>query len=606
MTHMNNTAQREQMSIVIAGHVDHGKSTVMGRLLADTGSLPMGKLDQVRALCERNSKPFEYAFLLDALKDEMSQGITIDAARVFFKTAQRDYLILDAPGHIEFLKNMITGASRAEAALLVIDAEEGVRENSRRHGYMLSLLGVRQLAVVVNKMDLVEYSESAFNAIAENYTAFLKEVGVEARFIIPASGRFGDNIAQPGGNMAWYTGPTVLEALDRFEKEPPALDQPLRLPVQDVYKFTKAGDKRRLVVGTVDSGIVEVGDELVFFPSGKRSRVASIEAFNRPSLTRAGAGEATALTLDEQIYVTRGELACRASEPAPKVATRVRASLFWMGREPLQVGREYLLKMGGARTPVWVEKILRVIDASDLSVSQESDRVERHAVAECILRTRRAVAFDPAEDNARTSRFVIVDQYEIRGGGILREALEDEYEAVRSHVLLRNMKWETSRISRERRAEKYNQRPTLILVTGERNTGKKTFAKALESRLFEEGKVVYFLGIGNVLYGVDADIKVAGQGGDRGEHLRRLAEVAHLLLDAGVLLVVTAVNLKRVELDLIETTVGEDRMVVVWMGGEAPSDVACDLRLDNTHPLDDQVDKMKAVLQDRNIIFKPF
>jgi bifunctional enzyme CysN/CysC len=603
---MDKTAQREQMSIVIAGHVDHGKSTVMGRLLADTGSLPVGKLDQVRALCERNSKPFEYAFLLDALKDEMSQGITIDAARVFFKTAQRDYLILDAPGHIEFLKNMITGASRAEAALLVIDAEEGVRENSRRHGYMLSLLGVRQLAVVVNKMDLVEYSESAFNAIVENYTAFLKEIGVEARFIIPASGRFGDNIAQAGERMAWYTGPTVLEALDRFEKEPPALDQPLRLPVQDVYKFTKAGDKRRLVVGTVDSGTVSIGDELVFFPSGKRSRVASIEAFNRPPQTQAGAGEATALTLDEQIYVTRGELACRATEPAPKVATRARVSLFWMGREPLQVGREYLLKMGGARTPVWIEKILRVIDASDLSVSTEADRVERHAVAECIVRTRRAMAFDLAEDNARTSRFVIVDQYEIRGGGILREALEDEYETVRSHVLLRNMKWETSRISRERRAEKYNQRPTLILVTGGRNTGKKTFAKALESRLFEEGKVVYFLGIGNVLYGVDADIKQAGQGGDRAEHLRRLAEVAHLLLDAGVLLVVTAVNLTRVELDLIETTVGEERMVVVWMGDEAPSDVACDLRLDSTYPLDDQVDKMKAVLQDKNIIFKPF
>jgi bifunctional enzyme CysN/CysC len=603
---MDNTAQREQMSIVIAGHVDHGKSTVMGRLLADTGSLPVGKLDQVRALCERNSKPFEYAFLLDALKDEMSQGITIDAARVFFKTAQRDYLILDAPGHIEFLKNMITGASRAEAALLVIDAEEGVRENSRRHGYMLSLLGVRQLAVVVNKMDLVDYSKSAFDAIAENYTAFLKEIGVEARFIVPASGRFGDNIAQAGERMPWYTGPTVLEALDRFEKEPPALDQPLRLPVQDVYKFTASGDKRRLVVGTVDSGIVEVGDELVFFPSGKRSRVASIEAFNKPPQTRAGADEATALTLDEQIYVTRGELACRASEPAPRVATRVRVSLFWMGREPLQTGREYLLKMGGARTPVWVEKILRVIDASNLSVSTDSDRVERHAVAECILRTRRAVAFDLAEDNARTSRFVIVDKYEIRGGGILREALEDESDAVRSHVLLRNMKWETSRISRERRAEKYNQRPTLILVTGERNTGKKSFAKALESRLFEEGKVVYFLGIGNVLYGVDADIKMTGQGGDRSEHLRRLAEVAHLLLDAGVLLVVTAINLTRPELDLIETTVGEGRMVVVWMGDEVPSEIPCDLRLDTTHPLDDQVDKMKAILQEKNIIFRPF
>src|SRR5512133_225349 len=253
------------MNIVIAGHVDHGKSTVMGRLLADTGSLPVGKLDQVRALCELNSKPFEYAFLLDALKDEMSKGITIDAARVFFKTAQRDYLILDAPGHIEFLKNMITGASRAEAALLVIDAEEGVRENSRRHGYMLALLGVRQLAVVVNKMDLVDYSEPVFSAIVENYTAFLREIGGEARFIVPASGRFGDNIAQAGERMPWYTGPTVLEALDRFEKEPQALDQPLRLPVQDVYKFTASGDKRRLVVGTVDSGIVEAGDELVFF-----------------------------------------------------------------------------------------------------------------------------------------------------------------------------------------------------------------------------------------------------------------------------------------------------------------------------------------------------
>jgi bifunctional enzyme CysN/CysC len=603
---MDTTAQREQMSIVIAGHVDHGKSTVMGRLLADTGSLPVGKLDQVRALCERNSKPFEYAFLLDALKDEMSQGITIDAARVFFKTAQRDYLILDAPGHIEFLKNMITGASRAEAALLVIDAEEGVRENSRRHGYMLSLLGVRQIAVVVNKMDLVNYSESAFGAIVQEYTAFLREIGIEPRFIIPASGRFGDNIAQAGEQMPWYTGPTVLEALDRFEKEPPALDQPFRLPVQDVYKFTRSGDKRRLVVGTVDSGTVHVGDELVFFPSGKRSRVASVEAFNRPPQTQAGAGEATALTLDEQIYVTRGDLACRVSEAQPRVATRARVSLFWMGREPLQIGREYLLKMGGMRTPVWVEKILRVIDASNLSVSQESDRVERHAVAECILRTRRAVAFDLAEENARTSRFVLVDQYEIRGGGILREALEDENEAVRSHVLLRNMKWETGRIPRERRAEKYNQRPALLLVTGARNTGKKTFAKALENRLFEDGKLVYFLGIGNVLYGVDADIKVPGQEGDRTEHLRRLAEVAHLLLDAGVLLIVTAVNLKRAELDLIETTVGEGEMVVVWMGGEVPSDIACDLRLEPARPLDDQVDKMKAVLQDKNIIFKPF
>jgi bifunctional enzyme CysN/CysC len=208
---------REQMNIVIAGHVDHGKSTVVGRLLADTHSLPEGKLEAVQALCRRNSKPFEYAFLIDALKDEMAQGITIDAARVFFKTPQRDYLIMDAPGHIEFLKNMATGASRAEAALLVIDAEEGVRENSRRHGYMLQMLGIRQIAVLVNKMDLVGYDREVFDDIVKAYTAFLEEIGVKPARFIPVSGMAGDNIAAPSANMPWYKGDTVLVSLVRFE-----------------------------------------------------------------------------------------------------------------------------------------------------------------------------------------------------------------------------------------------------------------------------------------------------------------------------------------------------------------------------------------------------
>src|SRR5262249_14416468 len=233
---------REQMNIVIVGHVDHGKSTVVGRLLADTGSLPEGKIEAVRKECERMGKPFEYAFLLDALSDEQDQGITIDTARCFFKTDKRDYIIIDAPGHIEFLKNMISGAARAEAAALVIDAKEGVRENSRRHGYILSMLGIRQIVVCVNKMDLVSRSETVFQDIEREYRAFLHSIGsVAPKAFIPVSAVHGENLAQKSLQMPWYKGPTLLESLDAFTKAPPKSDRSLRMPVQAVYKFTKEG-----------------------------------------------------------------------------------------------------------------------------------------------------------------------------------------------------------------------------------------------------------------------------------------------------------------------------------------------------------------------------
>ena len=323
------------MNLVVTGHVDHGKSTVVGRLLADTGSLPEGKLDAIRALCARNSKPFEYAFLLDALRDERAQGITIDAARVFFKSKQRDYLLLDAPGHSEFLRNMITGAARAEAALLVIDAREGVRDNSRRHGYLLSLLGIRQLAVIVNKMDLVDRSRDVFDRVASEYQDFLSNLQVTPSWFIPVSGMTGENIVDRAPQLPWYSGPTVLEALDAFTPEPAPVDAPFRMPVQGVYKFTANNDDRRIVAGSVATGRVRVGDELIFLPSGKQSRVKTIEAFARPEQTEVSAGEAAGLTLTDHIYVGRGEIAVRADEKLPDVTTRLRASVFWLGRDPL-------------------------------------------------------------------------------------------------------------------------------------------------------------------------------------------------------------------------------------------------------------------------------
>ena len=593
----------QRMNIVIVGHVDHGKSTVIGRLLADTHSLPDGKLEQVRAQCELNSKPFEYAFLLDALKDEQAQGITIDAARVFFKSRQRPYLILDAPGHIEFLKNMITGASRAEAALLVIDAAEGVQENSRRHGYMVSLLGLRQLAVVVNKMDLVNWDRAVYDRIVREYGAFLDQVGIKPSAFIPVSGRGGDNIADRSANLPWYDGPTVLDALDAFHTEPPPVERSFRMAVQDVYKFTKQGDDRRIVAGTIDSGTVAVGDTVVFYPSGKKSRVKTIEAFNRPAQTRAVAGAQVGFTLQEQIYITRGELAALEREPRPQVTTRLRVSLFWLGKDPMVKRKEYLLKLGTMRVTMRLEEILRVMDASTLGPTEQAAAVQRHDVAECVLKLDRAIACDLAEDVAATSRFVIVDDYEIRGGGIVREALSDRQASVRDRVMLRNYKWEPSIIQAERRAEKYNQKAALILVTGEHEHDRKGVAKALEGRLFDDGKVVYFLGIGNVLYGVDADIERKQE--NRLEHMRRLAEVANLMLDAGIILVVAAAELTQDDLEVIKTAVQPDWIETIWAGDSITTDLSVDLHLPGG-AVPEAVDRLKAHLQEKGIIFRPW
>jgi len=275
----------ELLSIVTVGHVDHGKSTVIGRLLADAGALPVGKLEAIRENCRRNSKPFEYAFLLDALKTEQAQGITIDTARCFFHSGFRRYILIDAPGHIEFLKNMVTGASRAEAALMVIDAARGVEENTRRHGYFLSMLGIRQVAVLVNKMDLVGYGRGVFESIETEFTEFLGKIGIRPTRFIPVSGMEGDNVVCRSERMRWYAGPTVLEQMDAFVPVAPPERQPFRMPVQGVYKFTQNNDSRRIVAGTVESGAVRAGDKIVFYPSGKKPPSRPWRSFPRPRRT---------------------------------------------------------------------------------------------------------------------------------------------------------------------------------------------------------------------------------------------------------------------------------------------------------------------------------
>lgn len=591
------------MPIVVVGHVDHGKSTIVGRLLADTGSLPDGKLDLVRELCARTSKPFEYAFLLDALRDERAQGITIDSARVFFKSERRHYVIIDAPGHVEFLKNMVTGAARAEAALLVIDAREGVRENSRRHATMLSMLGIRHVAVLVNKMDLVGWSRPAFEAIAAEMTAFLGKVGLNAAAVLPVSGREGANLVSRAADLAWHDGPTVLDVLDGFPDPVTATERPLRLPVQDVYRFTKFGDDRRIVAGTIASGTLRPGDDLVFYPAGKRARVASIEAFHRPPRHEAHAGEAVGITLDEQLYTTRGMVAVRAGETPPLVSTRLRVSLFWLGRTPLIEHKDYGLRLGTTRVPMRIERIERVLDASDLSAGVRP-QVARNEMADAVLKLKQAVAFDLQADLPETGRFVIIDDYEIQGGGIVRESLADREDWARSKVLLRNLKWESSLVPADRRAERFSQRPTLLFVTGGRDIDRKGLAKRLEARLFAAGRNVYFLGMANMLYGVDADIERSAP--NRAEHFRRLGEIAHLMLEAGVLLIVSAAEMTADDLEIVTLSVPAERIATIWVGSDVTTDVTCDLVLAPATPDPRALDAIETLLQERGVIFRPW
>ncbi len=591
------------MNLVVTGHVDHGKSTVVGRLLADTGSLPDGKLDAVRAHCARHARPFEYAFLLDALRDERAQGITIDAARVFFRTSRRDYILIDTPGHAEFLRNMVTGAARAEAALLVIDAREGVRDNSRRHGYLLSLLGIGQIAILVNKMDLVGWSQTAFESIVSEYRGFLQQLGVEATCFLPVSGAMGDNIATRSAASDWYRGPTVLEVLDGFTSAPRPVEAPFRMPVQGVYKFTANHDERRIVAGTVSTGRIAVGDPVVFLPSGKKSRIRTIEAFASPARTSVEAGQAAGFTLEDHIYVERGEIAVPAEGGRPDVSTRLRASVVWLGREPLTTGRDYLLKLGTARVPVRVEQVHRVLDASSLSGSEGSQTVQPHEVADCTLVTARPLAFDTADRLGPTSRFVIVDRHQIAGGGIIRSALDDAQTQVRNAVLRREYRWAHSRVAGSRRAERFGQRPTLVLITGPRDADRKALARALEERLFDAGRSVYFLAIANVLYGVDADIERTAE--NRHEHLRRLGEVANILIDAGLIVIATAEGLTDNDVRTMRTSTGDNRVLTAWIGDPAPDSVTPDVLCPPAEPIESLVARIERLLQQRRVIFSP-
>ena len=591
---------RSQMNIVIVGHVDHGKSTVIGRLLADTGSLPEGKLEAVRESCRRNSKPFEYAFLLDALKDEQAQGITIDTARCFFKTALRDYIIIDAPGHIEFLKNMITGASRAEAALLVIDAHEGIRENSKRHGHMVAMLGVRQVTVLVNKMDLAGYRQADFEALKAEYTAYLRQIDVEPVSFIPVSAREGENIASASPAMPWYDGPTVLGQLDRFRSGGELRDKPFRLPVQDIYKFTNSGDDRRIVAGTIEAGTVTAGEEVLFLPSGKRSTISSIESFNTTVKHSVGAGEATGFTLATQIYIRPGELMVRPTDPQPEVGTRFRANIFWVGRVSMSPEKDYKLKIGSARATVRLAGIVSTLDASDLRMSRTKQQLDNRDVGECILETTRPIAFDLASTSETTGRFVIVDNYEIAGGGIVLENLSGGETILERHIRERESNWETGNVLVADRERLNRHRAKFIVITGPPHTGKRALARELESMLFRNGCSTYYLGMAAIEHGLEADLRLNGDHAE--ERLRRIGELARIMTDAGQIFITAIDDADDRDIETLKLLNEPNEILVVAVGESDFVSTTPDLMIDSIDDLFQAINEIADLLTSREII----
>jgi len=404
---------QDQLKLVIVGHVDHGKSTLIGRLLFDTDSLPEGRIEDIRQTSEGLGRELEFAFIMDHLEEERFQGLTIDTAQTFFKTGKRKYVIIDAPGHKEFIKNMVTGASQAEAAILVVDAQDGVKEQTKRHAYLLKMLGVEQVMAVINKMDLVGHSETRFDEVKRELAALFSSLGIAPKHTIPISARCGDNIATPSDRLLWYKGPSVLDGLDSFSPKEQALDRPLRFPVQDTYDVKS----QKVLVGRVEAGKIRRGDVVIFLPQGITTSIRSIEVLWK-NKSDAQAGESIGITLAEPLSIERGSVACPVGDE-PAVASTIRANVFWMSDQPFRAGEVLLLRDGTQQVPVEI-KIEKKTDSSTLEpIADHPEMLMATEVAEVSIHAKRPIVVDDFNYIQELGRFVLVRDPHIVAGGII-------------------------------------------------------------------------------------------------------------------------------------------------------------------------------------------
>ncbi len=413
--------EQETAKIVITGHVDHGKSTLIGRLLLATDSLPKEKLAEIKKISQELGKDTELAFAIDQLEEERKRSITIDTAQIFFKTPKRDYCIIDAPGHVEFLKNMITGATLAQAAVLIVDVDEGIKEQTTRHAYILSMLGIDKLIVVFNKMDLAGNKEEVYEKVKKEALRVLADLGMKPVYTIPVSAKEGTNFTGPSPEMSWYKGPSVLEALDSLDLTRETAVRPLRLPVQDVYQV----DGERIIVGRISSGKATSGQSVSLLPSGRVARISSLRVFGK-ELTEAGAGESIGLTLEPTLTVERGEVLTE-KESRPQPTDRFRANIFWIAEEPLEINKKTTLRCATQETGVIAERIEKRINSSTLEVIEEdARRLEMNEAGVVVFKTDKPITAEKFSFVEELGRFVIEHQYNVQGAGIIVEERCDQ------------------------------------------------------------------------------------------------------------------------------------------------------------------------------------
>jgi bifunctional enzyme CysN/CysC len=492
----------------------------------------------------------DFALLVDGLSAEREQGITIDVAYRFFSTARRKFIVADTPGHEQYTRNMVTGASTADAAILLVDARKGILTQTRRHSYLVSLIGIRHLALAVNKMDLVGFSQERFREIEADYLDFARQIGSPHVTCIPMSALKGDNIIDRGSSIPWYRGSTLMEWLETIEIDEARLQKlPFRLPVQWV---NRPHSEFRGFAGTIASGTIAPGDRILAQPSGRQSRVARIVTAGG-DLERAVTGQSVTLTLTDEIDVTRGDLISAAASPA-EVANQFDATIVWMDEEPLLRGRTYSMKIGAKTVAATIAPIRYRINVNTME-HLAAERLELNEIGVCELELDRPIAFDPYALNRETGGFILVDRLsnETVGAGMLHFALHRAHNIHLQHV----------DVDKAARAALKGQRPCVVWLTGLSGAGKSTIANLVEKRLHALGRHTYILDGDNVRHGLAKDLGFNAE--DRVENIRRLAEVAKLMVDAGLIVLTAFISPFRAERQMARDLVGGDEFIEVFV-----------------------------------------
>ncbi|KQU66879.1 adenylyltransferase [Aminobacter sp. DSM 101952] len=544
--------QKSLLRFLTCGSVDDGKSTLIGRLLSDTKQIFE---DQLAAL-ERDSRKhgttgedIDFALLVDGLEAEREQGITIDVAYRFFATPKRKFIVADTPGHEQYTRNMATGASTADLAIVLVDARQGVLRQTRRHSIIASLLGIRNIVVAVNKIDLVGFDQKVFDHITSEYAAFAESLGFKSVVPIPMSARFGDNVTRRSDKMGWYSGPTLIEHLESVVVEEEAAERPFRFPVQYV---NRPNLDFRGFAGTIASGSVSQGDEIVVAKSGKPSTVKRIVA-QGGDLRTAVAGQAVTIVLEDEVEVSRGNLLV-APAARPHVADQFAANVVWFDEQALLPGRSYILRTETDQASATVTDLKYRINVNDFA-HEAAKSLEMNEVGVCNISAQSPVAFDSFADNRTTGAFILIDRISnatVGAGMILHPLRRSE-----------NIHWQSLDVTSKARADLKNQRPAVLWFTGLSGSGKSTVANLLEKKLHATGRHTYVLDGDNVRHGLNRDLGFTDE--DRVENIRRVAEVAKLMADAGLIVIVSFISPFRAERRMARELMGQGEFVEVFV-----------------------------------------